>query len=95
MAIFDEAGSGGPILWCVSPEPVPYPQAVAAMERHAEAIRRDGAPELVWLLEHPPLYTAGTSAKPQDLLLPGRLPVFQTGAAANIPITAPDSVSSI
>jgi lipoyl(octanoyl) transferase len=79
MTILDEAASGPPIVWLASPKPVPYPEAVAAMERHAEAIRREGAPELVWLLEHPPIYTAGTSAKPADLLSPSRLPVFQTG----------------
>jgi len=44
-----------------------------------EAIRHDGAREMIWLLEHPPIYTAGTSAKPQDLLAPARFPVFQTG----------------
>lgn len=69
----------GPVIWLTSPDLVSYPQAVAAMERHVEAIRRNGAPELVWLLEHPPIYTAGTSAKPDDLLKPCRFPVFQSG----------------
>ncbi len=68
-----------PVLWMSSPAPVSYPDAVDAMERHADAIRRDGAPELVWLLEHPAIYTAGTSAKAGDLLEPERFPVFQTG----------------
>jgi lipoyl(octanoyl) transferase len=58
---------------------VPYDEAVAAMEERAAAIRDRGAPELVWLLEHPALYTAGTSAQPADLLAPGALPVFKTG----------------
>ena len=58
---------------------VPYAEAVAAMEARSAAIRESGAPELVWLLEHPPLYTAGTSAQPADLLDPGALPVFKTG----------------
>jgi lipoyl(octanoyl) transferase len=58
---------------------VPYEDAVAAMEARVAAIRDGGAAELVWLLEHPPLYTAGTSARPEDLLDPGRLPVFKTG----------------
>ena len=49
------------------------------MERYADAIHRDNARETVWLLEHPPLYTAGTSAKPGDLLIADRFPVFQTG----------------
>ena len=59
--------------------PVPYPDAVAAMEARVEAILSGNAPELVWLVEHPPLYTAGTSAKPDDLLAPDRFPVFRTG----------------
>jgi lipoyl(octanoyl) transferase len=58
---------------------VPYDQAVAVMEERAAAIRHAGAPELVWLVEHPPLYTAGTSAQPADLIDPDALPVFKTG----------------
>ncbi|MBL8771970.1 MAG: lipoyl(octanoyl) transferase LipB [Phenylobacterium sp.] len=65
--------------WAVSKVPVPYPQAVAAMEARAAAIAEGRAGELVWLLEHPPLYTAGVSAKPGDLLEPDRFPVFQSG----------------
>ncbi len=57
---------------------MPYLDAVAAMEERAAAVAVGNAPELVWLLEHPPLYTAGTSAKPQDLR-DARFPVFQTG----------------
>src|SRR5438128_11618958 len=67
------------IEWRVSNALVPYEHAVAEMERRIAAIRAGTAPELVWLLEHPPLYTAGTSARPEDLLAPGRLPVFKTG----------------
>jgi lipoyl(octanoyl) transferase len=58
---------------------VPYDEAVAAMEERAAAIRDRGAPELVWLVEHPPLYTAGTSAQPADLIAPDAFPVFRTG----------------
>lgn len=65
--------------WAVSNALVPYPQAVAAMEARAAAIAEGTADELVWLLEHPPLYTAGVSAKREDLLDPDRLPVFETG----------------
>ncbi|MGD9815798.1 MAG: lipoyl(octanoyl) transferase LipB [Hyphomonadaceae bacterium] len=65
--------------WAVSPGLVPYEAAVAAMETRAAAIAAGEASELVWLLEHPPLYTAGVSAKPGDLLDPNRFPVFQTG----------------
>jgi lipoyl(octanoyl) transferase len=67
------------IEWRMSDQPVPYEEAVAEMERQVAAIRAGTAPELVWLLEHPPLYTAGTSARPEDLLEPGHLPVFRTG----------------
>lgn len=65
--------------WRQSADLVPYPEAVVEMESRAAAIRDDGAPELIWLLEHPPLYTAGTSAKDGDLIAPSRFPVYQTG----------------
>jgi lipoyl(octanoyl) transferase len=65
--------------WAVSRGLVPYPEAVAAMEARAAAIAEGSAGELVWLLEHPPLYTAGVSAKRADLLDADRLPVFETG----------------
>ncbi|MSO71174.1 MAG: lipoyl(octanoyl) transferase LipB [Alphaproteobacteria bacterium] len=63
----------------ISTRLVPYPETVAAMEARVAAIRAGAAPELVWFLEHPPLYTAGTSARDQDLLDPQALPVFKTG----------------
>jgi len=65
--------------WRVEPGLLPYPQAVATMEDRVAAIRAGTAPERVWLVEHPPLYTAGTSAEPHDLLSPDRFPVFVTG----------------
>jgi lipoyl(octanoyl) transferase len=65
--------------WAVSSGLVPYPAALESMERRARDIADGEAGELVWLLEHPPLYTAGVSAKPADLLEPDRFPVFQTG----------------
>ncbi len=65
--------------WKISDGLVAYPEAVAAMEARVEAIRQGEAPELVWLLEHPPLYTAGSSADPAELIEPRRLPVHQTG----------------
>jgi lipoyl(octanoyl) transferase len=68
-----------PAGWAVSRDPVPYPEAVAAMEARAADIAEGRAGELVWLLEHPPLYTAGVSAKAGDLLQPDRFPVFQSG----------------
>jgi lipoyl(octanoyl) transferase len=67
------------VEWRVSPELVPYPEALAAMEERVGAIRDRDAPELVWLLEHPPLYTAGTSAAPEELIDPGRFPVYAAG----------------
>jgi lipoyl(octanoyl) transferase len=70
--------SGGAVEWRISDAPVPYPDAVAAMEQRVAAIAAGEAAELVWLLEHPPLYTSGTSGKSADLLDP-RFPVFQTG----------------
>lgn len=68
-----------PVGWAVSSGYVDYPRAVAAMEARAAAIAEGRAGELVWLLEHPPLYTAGVSAKDADLLDAGRFPVFRTG----------------
>ncbi len=68
-----------PVEWRIDDRPVGYEAAVATMEARVRAVRQDGAPELVWLLEHPPLYTAGTSADPAELLAPDRFPVFRTG----------------
>lgn len=70
---------GEAAAWAVSNDPVDYPQAVAVMEARASAIADGTAPELVWLLEHPPLYTGGVTAKSGDLLQADRFPVFQTG----------------
>jgi lipoyl(octanoyl) transferase len=67
------------IEWRVSPGLTPYPQALAEMEARAAAIRDGDARELIWLLEHPPLYTAGTSAATDELLSPNRFPVYPAG----------------
>lgn len=64
--------------WRIERRPVDYPEAVAAMEARVAAIRDDSARELAWLLEHPPIYTAGTSADEADLLDP-RFPIYRTG----------------
>lgn len=74
-----DPGAMPALEWRIDDAPVAYPDAVAAMEDRARRIRDEGAPELVWLLEHPPLYTAGTSARPEDLLWADRFPVFKTG----------------
>lgn len=62
-----------------SEAPVPYEEAIAFMEERVKAIREGSADELLWFLEHPPLYTAGTSAKAEDLLLKDKFPVFKAG----------------
>ncbi len=69
----------GGIEWRHSDALIPYEAAVVEMEQRIAAIREGSAPELVWLLEHPPLYTAGTSARAEDLLEPARLPVYRSG----------------
>src|SRR5215208_477750 len=72
--------SGAPsVEWVVAKDPVPYEEAVAAMEAQVAAIAERAAPERVWLVEHPPLYTAGTSARDEDLVEPDRFPVFRSG----------------
>ncbi len=68
-----------PVEWRISDKPVPYPDSLAFMETRVAGVRQGTAPECVWLLEHPPLYTAGASADPQELLDPGEFPVFRTG----------------
>ena len=71
--------TSSPVAWELAAAPVLYPQAVAAMEERAAAIAEGEAQELVWLLEHPPIYTAGTSARAADLVVPERFPVYRTG----------------
>jgi lipoyl(octanoyl) transferase len=68
-----------PVEWRISDGLLAYQEAVGAMEARVAAIGAGEAPELAWLLEHPPLYTAGTSARDADLLDPDRFPVFRTG----------------
>ena len=67
------------IEWRVSEGQVPYPDALAEMEARAAGVRAGTANELVWLLEHPPLFTAGTSADPAELFNPMGFPVFEAG----------------
>src|SRR3954462_7390548 len=69
----------GDIEWRVSQAPVPYQDALAFMEQRAAAIRTGTAQECIWLLEHPPLFTAGTSADPAELINPLDFPVFEAG----------------
>ena len=70
---------GIPANWIIAESQVEYPDALATMEGRARAIAAGEASEAIWLVEHPPLYTAGTSAKSEDLLIPDRFPVFEAG----------------
>ena len=79
LAIRPKLQSTASVRWEIATAPVAYDEAVARMEREVEAIAKGQAPELVWLLEHPALYTAGTSAKDSDLITPSRFPVHHTG----------------
>ena len=83
------AGPGGAAVeWQISDAAVPYPEAVEAMEARVADIAAGRAPELVWLLEHPALYTSGTSGKAADLLDP-RFPVFDSGRGGQLTYHGP------
>src|SRR5215472_16276381 len=84
---FARAGRGA-VEWRISDCPVDYPDAVAAQEARAAAIATGEADELVWLLEHPPLYTSGTSGRTGDLLEP-RFPLFATGRGGQVTYHGP------
>src|SRR3954453_11453697 len=88
LTMFAQSAGGAAVEWRISAAPVPYPDAVAAMEARVEAIANREAPELVWLLEHPPLYTSGTSGKDADLL-DARFPVFSTGRGGQLTYHGP------
>jgi len=81
-------GPQNPVEWLTAPGLVPYPDAVAAMEARVAAIQAGKQDEQVWLVEHPPLYTAGTSAKPSDLL-EARFPVYETGRGGQLTYHGP------
>jgi len=83
-----EAPPGHAVAWRIAEQPVAYPEAVAAMEARAAAIASGDAPELVWLLEHPPLYTSGTSGRTTDLL-DSRFPLFATGRGGQVTYHGP------
>jgi lipoyl(octanoyl) transferase len=88
LTTFARPAGGGAVEWRVSDAPVPYLEAVAAMEARVAAIVAGNAPELVWLLEHPPLYTSGTSGKAGDLL-DARFPIFATGRGGQLTYHGP------
>jgi lipoyl(octanoyl) transferase len=82
------APPGGAVEWLISDRPVPYPEAIAAMEARVATIAAEAAAERVWLLEHPALYTSGTSGSAADLLDP-RFPVFATGRGGQLTYHGP------
>jgi lipoyl(octanoyl) transferase len=88
LTTFAQPPGGGDVEWRIAAKPVPYPDAVAQMEARAADIAARQAPELVWLLEHPPLYTSGTSGKASDLLDP-RFPMYETGRGGQLTYHGP------
>jgi lipoyl(octanoyl) transferase len=88
LTTFALSPDGGEVEWRISADSVPYPEAVSEMEARAAAIAERKAAELVWLLEHPPLYTSGTSGKQTDLLDP-RFPLFSTGRGGQLTYHGP------
>jgi lipoyl(octanoyl) transferase len=88
LTTFAGPADDAPVEWRISPSPVPYLEAVAAMETRAAAIAAHETSELVWLLEHPPLYTSGTSGKTSDLLDP-RFPLIATGRGGQLTYHGP------
>jgi lipoyl(octanoyl) transferase len=88
LTTFAQPLDGGDPEWRISPKPVPYPAAVAEMEARVADIATQRQRELVWLLEHPPLYTSGTSGKPSDLLDP-RFPMYETGRGGQLTYHGP------
>src|SRR5712672_1583199 len=88
LTTFAGPASGAAVEWRITDAPVSYLEAVAAMEARVAAIAAHQAPELVWLLQHPPLYTSGTSGKDADLLDP-RFPLFATGRGGQLTYHGP------
>jgi lipoyl(octanoyl) transferase len=88
LTAFARAPDGAAVEWLISDRAIPYPEAVAAMESRVADIAAGRAAELVWLLEHPALYTSGTSGKTADLLDP-RFPVFQSGRGGQLTYHGP------
>ncbi len=80
---------GRPADWIIADAPVAYPEALAGMRERAAAIANGSASEAIWLVEHPALYTAGTSAREEDILTPGRFPVFEAGRGGQMTYHGP------
>ena len=88
LSALSRAPGGAAIDWLISDHAIPYPEAVATMEARVADIAVGREPEMVWLLEHPPLYTSGTSGKTTDLLDP-RFPIFQSGRGGQLTYHGP------
>jgi lipoyl(octanoyl) transferase len=88
LTTFSRPQLGAAVEWRISDSAIPYPEAVAAMEERVAAIAAGTAPELVWLLEHPALYTSGTSGHSGDLL-DARFPLFTTGRGGQLTYHGP------
>lgn len=88
LSAFSPAAGGPAVEWLISDQAIPYPEAIALMEARVADIAAGRARELVWLLEHPPLYTSGTSGNASDLLDP-RFPIFQSGRGGQITYHGP------
>jgi lipoyl(octanoyl) transferase len=88
LSAFSPGPGGQAVEWRISDQPIPYPEAVAIMEARVTEIAAGRAAELVWLLEHPSLYTSGTSGKAADLLDP-RFPIFQSGRGGQLTYHGP------
>jgi lipoyl(octanoyl) transferase len=84
-----DAGISPAIAWARSGAPIDYPDAVEAMQARAASVAQGDGPELVWLLEHPPIYTAGTSTRDEELLAHDRLPVHRTGRGGRLTYHGP------
>ena len=88
FATFAAPADSGAVEWAISDRPVPYPEAIAAMETRVARIAANEAPERVWLLEHPALYTSGTTGKAADLLDP-QFPIFASGRGGQLTYHGP------
>ena len=88
LSAFSRAPDAAAVEWLISDQPIPYPQAMEVMEARVADIAAGRAPELVWLLEHPSLYTSGTSGKTADLLDP-RFPIFDSGRGGQLTYHGP------
>jgi lipoyl(octanoyl) transferase len=88
-APLDASAAPAPVEWRVSEALVPYPDALAAMDERVADIIAGNANELVWLLEHPPLFTSGTGARAEDLIGTGRFPLYATGRGGRLTYHGP------